>query len=242
MWGRFPACRRDDPLARALLGKDMRELACARTGFQAKLERHARCKWKVKAAFAQLAGVCEDLCGGSLESDVTGAHYNDAVCGERLVHEVRDVDEGGAGFLKQVKHAHDAAASANVKHGTRLIKYEHVWVHGEGARDGDALLLAAGEARRICLGICGHRHAPQLLVDAAGDVDALDAEVLWPEGHVIGDDTRDDLVLGVLEDEARDPARVTVGVRVRRTVEAGAARELDGSLVGRNQACEHLSE
>ena len=80
------------------------------------------------------------------------------------------------------------------------------------------------------------------LFTLSGDVDALDAEVLWPEGYVIGDDARDDLVLGVLEDEARDPARVTVGVRVRRTVEAGTARELDGSLVGRNQACKHLSE
>ena len=184
----------------------------------------------------------EDLCGGSLENDAAAAHYDDAVCGECLVHEVRDVDEGGAGLLKQVEHVHDTTTSADVEHGAGLIKHEHVWVHGEGTRDGDTLLLAAGEARRICLRVCGHRHAPELLVDASRDVGALDAEVLWAKGHVIGDDARDDLVLGVLEDEARDSARVTVSVRVRRTVEAGTACELDGSLVGRNQACEHLSE
>ena len=50
-----------------------------------------------------------------------------------------------------------------IERGGHLVEQHDVRVHGERAGDGDALLLAAGEARRILLGLLGEADPFELM-------------------------------------------------------------------------------
>ena len=70
-----------------------------------------------------------------------------------------------------------------------------------------------------------------------------DAEVLGAEGHIVLDDGRDDLVIGVLEDEADlapgTPVRIEIDLSLG---EAALPHKLDFPLVGRKKATEHACQ
>ena len=91
-------------------------------------------------------GVVE-LARGSLLGDHRAVHDDDAVGdGERLLLVVGDVGDGQAELLLQLADlVADAAAELGVEVRERLVEEQHLRLEDQGARDRDALLLAAGE-------------------------------------------------------------------------------------------------
>ena len=182
----------------------------------------ARAEGLLEPEGRDLLGVGEDLRGCAGERDLALAQDDDAVGLEGLLHEVRDVHDRGAGRAQAAHDAHDGAASAHVEQGAGLVEDEQARLHGERAGDGDALLLAAGEACGVGLGEGAHGDAVELAADAALDLGGLDAEVLGAEGDVVLHDRGDDLVVGVLEHEAEALARAAV----RGEVDVAAGEDL----------------
>jgi hypothetical protein len=81
--------------------------------------------------------------------------------GQRLLLVVRDVDHGQPQRLLQVADllAH-ITAQLGVEVGQRLVEQQHPRLQHDGARDRDALLLAAGELVRVtCAQRCRARAA-----------------------------------------------------------------------------------
>ena len=160
-------------------------------------------------------------------------HHNDAVCRQGLVHEVRDVHQRGTGRGKAAHDAHDCRAAADIQERGRLVQHQHGRFHGQGARNADALTLAAGKARGVRVGVLLHGNAPQLAGYADGNLGAGDAQVLRAKGNVVGNHAGYDLVIRVLEDQAQLTAGVPVGREVGHAARADRVTgKLDVSLVG----------
>jgi hypothetical protein len=77
-------------------------------------------------------------------------------------------------------------AQLRIEVGERLVEEEHLGLHHEGAGQGHALLLAAGELARIALAVAFQPHEPQRLLDAGRGLGLRDLSHLEPEGHVLG--------------------------------------------------------
>ena len=154
----------------------------------AKLAREPRDEGGLESQLRELLAVGEDLGRRALEHDAPVVHHDDAVGGQGLLHEVRDVHDGGALVAQLGHHAHDAATSAHVEQGARLVQHEHARLHGKRAGDGNALLLSARQARRVAACVVGHRHAGKLALHARADLVGRDAQVLGAKGHVLLDD------------------------------------------------------
>ena len=87
--------------------------------------------------------------------DAAGVHDDDAVGDRhRLLLVVRDVDHGEAEPLLQLADllAH-LAAQPGVEVAERLVEQQHRRLQHQGAGDGDALLLAARQLRRLALAV-----------------------------------------------------------------------------------------
>ena len=69
--------------------------------------------------------------------------------GAREVHVVRDDDQRLAEIVERAEQRADLAHQLRIERGGRLVEQHHVGLHRQRARDGHALLLAAGELRRI---------------------------------------------------------------------------------------------
>ena len=110
---------------------------------------------------------------------------------------------------------HDRAPPAHVERGRWLVEHQHAWLHGKRACDGHTLTLAAGESRRVRLGVALHGNAVQFPADQVLDPLGRKAQVLWAKGHVLLDHAGHDLVLRVLEDQPQLAAGAAVGVKVR---------------------------
>src|SRR5882672_3529276 len=83
--------------------------------------------------------------------DVDGAV---GMAGEPRV--VRDHHDGGAALVQLGEELHDGVAVLRIEVTRGLVREEHGGLAGEGAGDGDALLLAAGELRGKMLGAMAH--------------------------------------------------------------------------------------
>jgi len=94
------------------------------------------------------------------------------------------------------------AAALRVEHGSRLVEHDAARPHGDDARNGDALLLSAGQKMRRVLAVVVHADEPERLVHAAADLVRGYAEILGREGDILLHHVGDDLVVGVLEDHA----------------------------------------
>ena len=187
--------------------------------------------------------VAEHLARRAVEHDAAGAHDDDAVGLERLVHEVGHVDECGARARQSTHHTHDGLAAAHVQKRGRLVEHEHLRLHGQCTGDAHALTLPTAHARRVGARVVGERHAGELAVHAPTDLVAGKAEVFGPEGHVVGHDARHDLVVGVLEHEAEGAAGAAVGRKVGRAALAHAlSHELDVPLVRGQKPTDHRGE
>ena len=102
--------------------------------------------------------VAKDRFGGTLFQDHTLVHEHDAlahIAGEG--HLMRH-DEHGHALVRKVLHDGEHLADHfRVKRACRLVEQKHLRVHGKCTRNGDTLLLAAGELTR--LGVDVGRHA-----------------------------------------------------------------------------------
>ena len=77
-----------------------------------------------------------------------------------------DDQHGDAGVGQLLHQLQDLADHFGVQRGGRLIEEDDVRVHGQGAGNGDALLLAAGQALGVGVGLVGQADAGQQLFGA----------------------------------------------------------------------------
>ena len=193
---------------------------------------------KVKVERANGLLVREDLLGGAVQHQQAAVQHQHAVGVQHVVHEVGHVHDSDAALVELAANAADAAAPAHVQHGGGLVQNEQVGMHGEGAGYGHALLLAAGEVRRIGLGQVGEGHGGQRLVHARGYLGLRQGKVLGAKSHVVGYDAGDHLVLGVLEDHGGAAAYLELLRGVCRV----HAENAHAALRGRDQRVQDLRE
>ena len=103
-------------------------------------------------------------CCGALSTDFAGALLDDhaAVDEQHAVgdlageaHLVGDDDHGHAVVGELAHHAEHLADQFGIERRGRLVEQDRLGLHRQRARDRDALLLAAGELRRIGIGLVG---------------------------------------------------------------------------------------
>ena len=146
---------------------------------------------------------------------------------------VRDEHDRDALLAAQaLDGVNDLAPALRVEHRRRLVEHDALRAHGDHARDGDALLLPAGEQVRRVRAVFIHPHLPQRLIDAAANFIRRDAEVFRRERHVLLDHVRDDLVVRVLKhhaDAAPDLQQQRLILRIHAPdVHATALRQQNG--------------
>ena len=198
-------------------------------------------------AFQEIGGAEEsgDPCGGRVEVEVAWSSGGDEAAvaddghavghGEGLVLVVGDVDAGDAGgALGASDFIAHLEAEFGVEVGEGLVEQEEVRVDGEGAGEGDALLLAAGELGGASAGVIGH---PDDVEEFAGPLVSLSpslASHLEAESDVLEDaHVRPEGV--VLEHHA---AASPVGRSARDVV----VSEADAAGVGEVEACDDPEE
>ena len=126
-----------------------------------------------EGAGARVRRVREQIGRGSLFDNGSPVHDADAVADlARKRHLVRDDDHGLALLGQRPHHAEHLADELGVERRGRLVEQDHLRVHGERPRDGDALLLPAGEIARMRVRLVGEadlgeqRKAPLLRLAA----------------------------------------------------------------------------
>ncbi len=121
--------------------------------------------------------------------DHAAVHDRDAIGHrERLLLVVRYVDEGDPDVaLDALELDLELLSQFEVERAQRLVEEQHRRLIHERAREGHALLLAAGQLRGPALGLRGEPHALELLGHAALDLGAVDPLALQAEGHVLLD-------------------------------------------------------
>ena len=125
----------------------------------------------MKPATKRLAGCLVELERRAELLDVAGVQHDDAVGhGHGFDLVVGDVDHGGLELLVQFGDLEPHVdAQRGVEVGQRLVEQEGLGLAHDGAADGDALALAAGEGARAAVEIVGEvedaRGVRDLLVD-----------------------------------------------------------------------------
>ena len=84
-------------------------------------------------------------------------------------HFVGDHQHGDAGVCQLLHQLQHLAYHLGVKGAGGLVEQDHVRVHGQRTGNGDALLLTAGEALGVGVGLVSQTHARQQLVGAGRD-------------------------------------------------------------------------
>ncbi|MPN17682.1 hypothetical protein SDC9_165037 [bioreactor metagenome] len=95
-----------------------------------------------------------------------------------------------------------------IQHSRGLVQNDAVRLHGDDPRDGDALLLSAGEKMRRMLGKVRHAHRAQSLVHPAADFCRGDAQIFRREGHVLLHHVGHNLIVWILEHHPNPAADV----------------------------------
>ena len=136
---------------------------------------------------------------------------------------MRDHDDGRAALVQLADELQHLLAPLGVQHRRRLVEHDDVRFDGQHARDGQPLLLPAGQRVRVAFLETGQMDQVESGGDARGDLAVGEIEVLQAERHVLAGHGRDELVVGVLEHHA---AGLAHGPQVRavRGVQAGDAQ------------------
>src|SRR3954464_1335966 len=113
-------------------------------------------------ADARVVGVREDLFRLALLEDLAAVHEHHAVGGGASeLHLVAYHHHRHSRFAQLAHYLETAAAQLRVERAGRLVEEEDFRLEGERARDGHALLLAAGELVRVGLRLLGEPWARQ---------------------------------------------------------------------------------
>ena len=125
----------------------------------------------------------------------------------RLIHVVGNEHHGNALLPVQPSDGvYDLPAASGIQHGGGLVQNDTLRLHGNNARDGDALLLPAGQKMGGVLPVLVHVHLLQGAVHSAADFRAGNAQILRAEGHILFHHVGNDLVVRILENHAHVPA------------------------------------
>ena len=160
-----------------------------------------------------------------------------------FVHVVGDEDDRDALLAVELFDGREHLAPADgVEHGGRLVEHDALGLHRQHARDGDALLLSAGEQVRRVLDELRHADGLERVVYAISDLGARHAQILRCECDVLFDDIRHDLVVRVLEHHAHAPANFKQERFVHRVhaLDIDIAAALDGHIHPAQRAGVHL--
>ncbi len=112
-------------------------------------------------------------------------------------------DDGDAALPVQPhEKAHHLVFPHGVEPGGRLVEQQDLVAHGEKPGDADALLLPEAERVDGLIEIAPHVDVGERLAHPGGDLFLREPHVERAEGHVLRDGGREELVVGVLEDEA----------------------------------------
>ena len=160
----------------------------------------------IQVGIPQELGVSEHFCGGSFRKDFSLAHDHDTVSHGGFVHVMGD-HENGDPFLavQPFDGCHNLPSAEGVQHGGAFVEDDAFTLHGDGARDGDALLLTARELVSGMTGLFPHTDNVQCFVHAAADLSGGKTEVFASEGNVFFHNGGNKLVVGVLEHHADFP-------------------------------------
>ena len=134
-------------------------------------------------------GLAVELGGGALLLEDAEFHDGDAVGhGEGFFLVMGDVDGGDAGFFADAADfgAH-FEAEFGVEVGEGFVEEHTFWAEGDGAGEGDALLLTAGELVGFAVAEVGHLDEFEGLVDASGAFLAFDFADIEAEADVVAD-------------------------------------------------------
>ena len=125
------------------------------------------------------------------------------------------------------------ARAVGVEVRSRLVEEQHARPEGEDPRDGEALLLAAGErGGGAVLGI-SEANVGERAVNSRPYLGARDAVVLEAEGDVIAGARHDELRLGVLEHQARTASDVELALLLAAgRIEEARERQEERALPG----------
>ena len=117
-----------------------------------------------------MLGVGEQLLRGLVLLDLAAVDEDHAVghlAGK--AHLVGDHQHGDAGVGQLLHQLQHLAHHLRVQGAGGLIEQDHVRVHSQSAGNGNALLLAAGQALGVDVGLVGQTHTGQQLVGALGN-------------------------------------------------------------------------
>ena len=117
-------------------------------------------------------------------------------------HVVGRHDQRGASLVKARHEAHQVPGAAGVEAGQRFVKDQRLRAHGYRAGDGGALLLPVAEHMRGAVPEVGDLERLERVFDATACLYLGDAEIQRPERHVLVHAAGEELVVGILEDEA----------------------------------------
>ncbi|MDF2117934.1 hypothetical protein PY365_20385 [Roseiarcaceae bacterium H3SJ34-1] len=165
--------------------------------------------------------------------DLARPHDGDAVGdSHRLRLVVRNIDNGD-GFAAHQLHHLDAhvLAQRRVEVAQRLVE-QHQRPGGKATRDGDALLLSAGQFRGIAIPVGGKTGDIERMIQPLGYVMIRKPLCLEPEGQIVGDrHVRPQRI--ILEDHA-DPSPFSWYDRLLAPLDTSVQR--DQSLFGLDQS------
>ena len=166
-------------------------------------------------------------------------HDNDTLRLHGLVHMVGDKDDGDAEFAVELTdNVHDLAAALRVEHGGRLIEHNAARHHGDNARDGDALLLSAGQTVRRLRAVFVHTDGMERIVHALADLCGRHAHVLQRKCYILLDHSGDQLVVRVLEHHRNGLADLVGVVFVAGVHHVNVAHAAGRQTDGVEAACE----
>ena len=132
----------------------------------------------------------------------------------------------------QVLHdVEDLAAALRVEADHGLVEREHLGAHRDDARQRHTALLSARQVERRHLrhAVVVEPHHVERVADGAVDLPVVHAEVARAEGDVGAHRLGEELVLGVLRDEADEPAELAALLLV------GGREPVDGHRALRRQ-------
>ncbi len=156
-------------------------------------------------------GVADDRPAAAVGGDAPGREDHGTLAefgGEREV--VRD-DEHRA--LERLEHLEQLSPRAGIEVGRRLVEHEQGRLHRQDGRDRHAPALAERELVRAAVCDVLHPHGAQRRSHAILEPRAGEPEVERPEGDVVAHRRHEELVVGILEDEAdAGPQRLDVPV------------------------------
>lgn len=144
--------------------------------------------------------VVEQLEGGALGDDSAGVEDDDAVTEFDDHFEIVRGDQLCDGDL--FEEGFDVSPASGIEVAGGFVEDEDGGVAGEEAGEADAAFLPAAEVMGCAFFQAGERDFGEGVGDTGGDLVVGEVELLWAEGDVFEDGGTEELVVGVLEEEA----------------------------------------